>query len=230
MKIKFIPWLVLSALLVITFFSDGGYILLNKYAIQVVNAKLSSSGTEQEQYIPSVSSRRSCHVGWLSFIDPPSDQEITPSELVSLLACSPMHMRMLQRAYPENAELAQLAIDLYPNHTAPLYWFINATDPKISASSKPLVERILEINPRDGLAWRYLGIILINEGDIPAAIEAHINCCFNGDPGANGCYNAGRLYEQVGVYEKAINFYRLSRHEPYRVNADRLEEMLVGSD
>ena len=140
-------------------------------------------------------------------------------------------MRMLLRLYSENQELASMAVLRYPEDTASLYWLIWATDPAISNNeSKPIIQKILSMTPNDGLAWRYLGIILIREGDIQGAIDAHINCCNNGDPGSNGCYNAGRLYEQIGDYENAIKYYSFSKNEGYRANADRLEELLAGSD
>ena len=165
-----------------------------------------------------------CHGSWLEFIQiTVKNNDLIHSDLTDLLACSSVQMRMLRKLYPNNLELSTLAAQLYPNETSSLYWLLQASDPAISIDSKPIIEKILQIKPRDGLAWRYLGIILIREGDILAAIEAHINCCNYGDPGANGCYNAGRLLEQEGRYEEAITFYKRSYHEPYRVNADRLE-------
>lgn len=173
----------------------------------------------------------SCHIKWLQISTIKENNEFQERyiEINELLDCSYLHMRMIRNKFPDNQGLAGQAAFLYPNDTAPLYWLIEASDPEITEKSKNIVQRILNINPKDGLAWRYLGIIYIKQGDIPGAIDAHINSCFNGDPGVNGCYNAGRLLEQEGKFEEALYYYRLSSWSVSKENANRLEAELSGN-
>ena len=233
LKIKIISWLLLLITVLITQFSSYEFFQLNQKSL-AISQVLKASGSLSLPDTTAIKFRNSslvCHENWLDFIQiVPNKKEPVFADTSELLACSSIHMRMLRKLYSEDLELATQAAQLYPDETAPLYWLIQATDPSISNESKPVIQKILSMTPNDGLAWRYLGIILIREGNIPAAIEAHINCCNNGDPGSNGCYNAGRLYEQIGDYENAIKYYSFSKNEGYRANADRLEELLAGSD
>lgn len=142
------------------------------------------------------------------------------------MACSELYVHMLSKLYPENLELANLAVRANPNEVTPYYWVIYAKDPSLREIPKVAVQKILSINSKEGLAWRYLGLIYLKEGNILAAIDAHINSCNNGDPGVNGCVNAGRLLEQEGKFEEAIYYYRKSLWQPSQDAADRLEAEL----
>ncbi len=226
MKLRIIPWLALLTVIVSTYRFGGDFWRLNQLGVNTVHLKMTSQ--TRAGFAPSAADNDAlaCHQEWLQFVRQPKALSPDLEQASRLIACSPTNMRMLWRTYPSEPALANLAVQLYPGQAAPLYWLISATDPKITEQSKPLIEEILRINPRDGLAWRYLGIVLIQEGDIQGAIEAHIHSCYNGDPGSNGCGNAGWLLEEEGRYEEAISFFRLSRHKFIRANADRLEEML----
>ncbi len=166
------------------------------------------------------------HVSWIYFIQSDTDVRILDTANVRSLMNSPIYVHMLSILYPDNLVMANYAINLYPEDVYTYYWLINASDPTLQNIPEDAVQKILSINPNDGLAWRYMGLILTREGDITSAIDAYINSCYNGDPGSNGCLNAGRLLEQEGHYEEAIYYYRLSRHDFIRANADRLEAEL----
>jgi len=86
----------------------------------------------------------------------------------------------------------------------------------------------LALDPRDGLRWRELGDAL-RSLDPKEAIEAYLQSCFNGDPGANGCYRAGLTAEQLSDYENAIRYYRYSRWEGALNRANQLEAQLSAS-
>jgi tetratricopeptide (TPR) repeat protein len=230
MKIKLIPWFILLAV-IITQFSGYDFFQFNGGSLKIAKklivndhsySPITDNTIKNEKFV--------CHVSWLYFVQSDPGYRINNSTSIkALMACSELYVSMLSKHYPENLELANLATQLYPDDVTPYYWLINATDPSLRDIPKSAVQKILSINPKDGLAWRYLGLIYLKEKDLSAAIDAHIQSCYNGDPGSNGCYNAGRLLEQEGRYEEAISFYRLSRHEPYRANADRLEEFLASS-
>lgn len=232
--INHIAWVLLASVILLSLFRGQGFLSLNYFSLQVVKASFSHA-VDKSNSVTQVSSmddpRLNCHLRWFELLLKYRQQPVDPDDPIfgEVISCSSVHMRMLRRLYPAELALANLATQLYPDETAPLYWLVEATDPTISNESKPVIQKILTMTPNDGLAWRYLGIILIREGDIQGAIDAHINSCYNGDPGSNGCYNAGRLLEQEGRYEEAISFYRLSIHDFIRANADRLEDLLAGS-
>ncbi len=227
MKLRIIPWFILLALLVTEYFGQDYYeyypgamtiakkLMLNDHTYSPIGTKtIRTKGLV-------------CRESWLYFIRADHDIRVNNSRWIkSLMTCSELYVSMLSKLYPENLELANLAVWEYPNEVTPYYWVINATDPSLREIPKGPVEKILSINPKEGLAWRYMGLIYLKEGNIPAAIDAHIQSCYNGDPGSNGCYNAGRLYEQIGDYQNAIKYYSFSKNEGYRANADHLEAEL----
>jgi hypothetical protein len=55
------------------------------------------------------------------------------------------------------------------------------------------------------------------------ALEAYVQSCLNGDPGANGCLRAGALAEQQGDIDAAIGYYRLSKYQESLDRAAALE-------
>lgn len=227
MKFRIIPWFILLTV-IITQFSGYDFFQFNLGAV-----KIAKKLVVNDNYYTSIAEytikneKIACHVSWLYFVRSDPDVRVIDSRWIKkLMDCSELYVSMLSKLYPENLELAKLAVWAYPNEVTPYYWLINATDPSLQKIPIGPVKNILSINPEDGLAWRYLGLIYLNDGNIQSAIDAHIQSCYNGDPGSNGCYNAGRLLEQVGRYEEAISYYRLSRHDFIRSNADRLEALL----
>jgi tetratricopeptide (TPR) repeat protein len=128
---------------------------------------------------------------------------------------------------PNNQALAQQAIKIYPDKSEAWFWLA-----EISAGQgqKDLAiqqyRRVVALDPINALAWCHLGKVLA-DNDIAEAREAYLNCCYNGDPGSNGCYNAGRLAELQGNLSEAIRIYRYSHWQPARRRADELEKQLM---
>ena len=81
--------------------------------------------------------------------------------------------------------------------------------------------------PGDGVRWSYLAYLL-SETDPQAAFEAFLRSCNLDDPGAHGCYGAGRMMEQLGDPQRAIEYYRRSHFEKALARADELEARLSG--
>jgi tetratricopeptide (TPR) repeat protein len=226
-KLKIIPWIIIIILL-ITQVPGYEFFELNQYSITVAKNIMRIDFPVSQIISRTIQNPTlGCHATWLEYRqlnlveNDPSLVSISP-----LMSCSNLHLRMLSRLYPDNLELADLAIQLYPDEVTPYYWLINATDPSLRDIPKNAVQKILSINPKDGLAWRYQGLIYLKEGNIPAAIDAHINCCNNGDPGSNGCFRAGGLLEREGRFVEAIYYYRLSKFPPSQEAAHRLEAEL----
>jgi tetratricopeptide (TPR) repeat protein len=84
----------------------------------------------------------------------------------------------------------------------------------------------LQLSPHDGHRWLALAELL-EPGDPAAALEAYLQACRNGDPGANGCLRAGSLAEGDGDFSAAIEYYRLSKWSGALDRADELERQLV---
>ena len=91
-----------------------------------------------------------------------------------------------------------------------------------------LYQRLLELRPHDGVLWRELGDLLV-EKDPYTAIDAYLQSCYKKDPGAHGCYNAGRTAENLGDLHAAIRYYRLSKWSGALERADTLEAQLKDS-
>jgi tetratricopeptide (TPR) repeat protein len=90
-----------------------------------------------------------------------------------------------------------------------------------------LYRQALQRRPLDGLRWRELGDLLV-ENEPQAAIAAYLESCYNGDPGSHGCYNAGLTAEKLGDLPDAIRYYRLSKWSGALERAAALEAQLEG--
>ncbi len=212
-KIRFSAWLVLSFFLVLTLLLQAGDDLrLNRFSLQTVKA-------EERDSIPEFTSvERNCQARWIVAAqaqDLPAQGELLP--------CSPLYMDMIHDLAPTDAVLAALARELYPNLAEPLYWLAESNGGYSAPENLSIYQQIVSEHPQEGLAWCYLGYQYERAGDLQASLEARINCCYNGDPGSNGCYNAGRLYEQAGDIENAIKYYLLSKWQPSREKASELK-------
>jgi tetratricopeptide (TPR) repeat protein len=82
----------------------------------------------------------------------------------------------------------------------------------------------LQDNPSDGVRWYQLGDLLA-KGDPKAGLEAYLQSCYHGDPGAHGCYGAGLMAEKLGDIPSAIRYYRLSKWQDALQRAIQLEQM-----
>jgi tetratricopeptide (TPR) repeat protein len=215
-------------------FSQGDVFYLNQFALLTVKSLVVSREKELKDINPvtAKSGFFDCRLKWLEITKSEERFQVNnqPIEIEKLLSCGQIYLHLLNSKFPKNKGLALKAVEMLPAQTLPYYWLANSSNSLFSEETKPIFEKILEINPKDGLAWRYLGIVLLQEGDIPLAIQANINCCKYGDPGSNGCWNAGRLYEQEGQYDQAIYYYRLSKWQPSQEAAVRLESQLASGE
>jgi len=100
----------------------------------------------------------------------------------------------------------------------------------ILAKSQPeraiqLYRQGLERKPYDGVRWYELGDLL-SKTNPQAALEAYLQSCHKGDPGSHGCYGAGRIAEELGEFQSAILYYRMSKWEYALQRAAQLEQSL----
>jgi tetratricopeptide (TPR) repeat protein len=145
------------------------------------------------------------------------------------LACSPIYVSMLKMVAPENESLARDAVRLQPDSADAWFWQASLSVQKSPPEAIKFYQRGLEINPSDGLRWRELADILRAEGDLVRAINAYLQSCYHGDPGANGCYGAGLTAEMMGDTQNAIEYYRLSEWDGALQRANQLQEQINSS-
>ena len=138
------------------------------------------------------------------------------------LACDARYVLLLHGRFPKNEALAEKAIAYQPGSAMAWFWMGELTETADPAQSIAYYQQGLILEPKNGLHACYLGRLL-RPIDRPAALEAYSTCCFNGDPGVNGCYNAGAMAEEDGDWETALQFYRASSWSVAQGLADKLE-------
>ena len=140
----------------------------------------------------------------------------------SALACDPERIHMLRQVDPNNEELATLALEVRPD-TAEVWFWNGDLRPDMRAD---YYKTGLNLDPSDGKRWILLGTML-EHIDPEQAMQAFLQGCYNGDPGVNGCVNAGRIAEKLGDTQTAIRYYRLSQWEKSQQKADELERQII---
>jgi tetratricopeptide (TPR) repeat protein len=128
--------------------------------------------------------------------------------------------------FPNDIRLATNSVKIYPENIIILYWLAELLQSSNLEKSISVYEKIVNLREKEAKAWMWLGYLNLQQGNIDKSLEGFIQCCIHGDPGANGCYNAGRIYEENSEFDNAIYFYRLSRWSHSQQQADRLEAEL----
>jgi tetratricopeptide (TPR) repeat protein len=142
------------------------------------------------------------------------------------LGCSPVYRSLVQTILPEDQDLARLTTQYYPESSEAWFWLGEASTPSDPQGARQAYLKTLTLSPHNGLAWCRLGLNYEKNSEFDKAADAWLNCCLNGDPGANGCYGAGRMMERLGNLPQAIVYYRLSVWETAQNRADELEKQL----
>lgn len=153
-----------------------------------------------------------CRVQWMLGLTSRALQETTQKEsaVLAALECSPDYLPLVMATEPNSKSLSWRAVQIYPDHPDDYFWLAEQIQSLDPTRAQALYLHVTQIEPRNGLAWCRLGRLMRGKDDA-AALHALTQCCYNGDPGSNGCYNAGYLMEQYGDYASALNYYHLSR-------------------
>ncbi len=155
------------------------------------------------------------------------DLDLYQAHLFSFLASDDLAaLDLVHAAQPLNPTLASLAVQRYPYRSAAWFWLgeaLSQSGDKTQAISA--YRQTVALNPRDALTWCRLGYLL-NGPDPLEARGAYVECCHHGDPGSNGCVNAGRIFEETGDFSQALHYYRLSQWAESHHRADELEARL----
>jgi len=143
----------------------------------------------------------------------------------SSLDCSAAFVPFMAALAPDNRPLAHSAVQKQPGSAAAIFWLAQITSAESPSTAVALYRQGLALDPGDGRRWKILGDLLV-EAEPAAAIEAYLQSCYHGDPGANGCWRAGQTAEQQGDRAAAIGYYRLSKWPPARARAAQLQQEL----
>jgi tetratricopeptide (TPR) repeat protein len=142
------------------------------------------------------------------------------------IRCLPQYILMLRILAPQNQALAELAVQEQPAAAEAWFWLANLRVKQSADEAIELYQRGLDLKPQDGLRWRELGDLWLTTNQPQSALEAYLQSCYHGDPGSNGCYGAGRIVEDMGDFQTAIRYYRLSRWSGAHERAAQLEQQL----
>lgn len=169
-----------------------------------------------------------CRAAWFAALlgSRLGEATLARERLGEAVSCSSVNLPFAQVMASQDIELAERAVQSHPNSADAWFWTarLYASEAPVEAVQK--YRRGLELNPHDGLAWRELGDLLV-ENDPEAAIEAYLQSCYNGDPGFHGCLRAGNTAAQQGDIEAAITYYRLSDWPSAHEKADHVEQQLL---
>ena len=135
----------------------------------------------------------------------------------------PGSIRLVRAQVPENRSLAQWALTAQPGRADGYFWtaaFHERDNPELAVT---LYRNGLRLDGDDGRSWLNLGRLLERQKRYQQALVAYIKSCYRGDPGANGCWNAGRMAEKLGRMDVAIRLYRHSRWPRAWQRAAKLE-------
>jgi len=142
-----------------------------------------------------------------------------------LLACAADYTGYMAILAHDDAALARQALAVQPDNPAAYFWLASLAAPDAPDEAITLYRQGLALAPGDGRRWLALAELLDGR-DEDGALDAYLQACLNGDPGANGCARAAAIAAARGDIETAIRYYRLSNWSEAQAKADELERQL----
>lgn len=168
-----------------------------------------------------------CRAGWYEGLiaDAAGDGAARSAAWRALLGCAADYTGYMAVLAPDDEALARAALEAQPDNPAAYFWLAEILAPDAPVEAIALFREGLSYAPADG--WRWLALARLLDGrDDAAALDAYLQACRNGDPGANGCAHAATIVEAQGDLETAIRYYRLSNWDEAQRRADELESEL----
>jgi tetratricopeptide (TPR) repeat protein len=172
--------------------------------------------------------KQDCHVNWLLGVVSESlgDQDGKRTSWQRLMLCSRADLDLIIAGSYQDENMLRMIVSQNPSNPAALFALADVVNQHNSKEAASLYEQVVLNDPSNGLAWCSLGRLHNRDKQLNKAVDDFFNCCRNGDPGSNGCYNAGRMMEQLGDPQKAIEYYRLSQSQGALKRADELEKQI----
>jgi tetratricopeptide (TPR) repeat protein len=148
------------------------------------------------------------------------------AQWTAFLDRSPARLPLLTVLWSGRDDLAALAVDRYPQLAITHFWLAESVAESEPERAISAYRQGLALDPEDGRRWFALAQIHRRLGQNEDAFVALVESCYNGDPGSNGCWGAGRMAEEEEDWAQALRFYRHSLWETAQQRADELERRL----
>jgi len=148
-----------------------------------------------------------------------------------LLGCADDYTGYMAVLAADDEALARRAVAAQPDNPAGYFWLAAIVAPTAPDEAVGLYRAGLALAPGDGRRWLALAELLVAQGGPQpddAALDAFLQACHHGDPGANGCARAASIAAERGDLEAAIRYYRLSNWSEAEARAAALERELAG--
>jgi tetratricopeptide (TPR) repeat protein len=202
----------------------------NLLALDIMHSMLNNNGNSQQVSIRTArdfpeESRENWFLGLLAAkLNDQNMQEIYWAKYLD--SSLPEALWLVHAGARGNARLALQATQVYPNDAESWFWLAETLyQTNQNPQAIPAYQRSLQLDPQNGFAWCRLGGLLEYENPIQSR-AAYLQCCYHGDFGSNGCFNAGQISEELGEIDAAIKYYRLSQWVESNRRADALERSL----
>jgi O-antigen ligase/cytochrome c-type biogenesis protein CcmH/NrfG len=146
-----------------------------------------------------------------------------------LLGCATEYTGYMAVLAADDVALARRAVAAQPDNPAGFFWLAAIVAPTDPDEAIALYRDGLALAPSDGRRWLALAELLVAQGGPQpddAALDAFLQACHHGDPGANGCARAASIAVERGDLETAIRYYRLSNWSEAEARARELERQL----
>ncbi len=195
---------------------------------QLAGAALLSPGRAAPEAAARLTAAR-CRAGWYEGLVHQTTGDLARRAAVwaELLGCAQEYTGYMAVLAADDEALARRALATQPDNPAAHFWLAALLAPAAPDEAIALYRSGLALDPRDGRRWLRLADLLVGRDDA-AALEAFLQACHNGDPGANGCAHAASIVAAQGDLETAIRYYRLSNWSEARAQAEELERQLAG--
>jgi hypothetical protein len=119
----------------------------------------------------------------------------------------PAYLGAVRSLNPQDAGLAQLAIQAFPQQAQAWDWAADAAPGEGPEPALSYLLRSSELQPRNNLTWENIGSIAMTYGMPDLALKAVRSAC-DLYPIRNGnCLNAGRLSFLKGDYANTVRYY-----------------------
>jgi tetratricopeptide (TPR) repeat protein len=148
-----------------------------------------------------------------------------------LLGCATEYTGYMAMLAADDEALARRAVAAQPDNPAAIFWLAAIAAPTAPDEAIALYRAGLALAPSDGRRWLALAELLVAQGGQQpddTALDAFLQACRHGDPGANGCARAAAIAAERGDLEAAIRYYRLSNWSEAEARARELEQRLEG--
>jgi O-antigen ligase len=175
-----------------------------------------------------------CRAGWYEGLLHQAAGDMAQRAAVwgDLLGCATEYTGYMAVLAADDEALARRAVAAQPNSPAAAFWLAAIVAPADADEAIALYRAGLALAPGDGRRWLSLADLLVAQSDQPpddAALDAFLQACRHGDPGANGCARAAAIAAERGDLEAAIRYYRLSNWSEAAARATELEGQLEES-